>query len=68
MCSNEAADFVIEHLSLRHFYLVLHLFVLVKTVQQGLIDCLVHPVFRLLRAVAVEVAVRFGERDILFDV
>ena len=68
MRSDEAADLVIEHLAFRHFYLVLHLFVLVKSVQQRLVDRLVHPVFGLLCTMSVKITVLLREGDVLFYV
>ena len=57
MCSYEAADLIIQYLSFRHFDLVFHLLVLVKTIKQGLVNGLVHPVFGLFGTMGIEVTV-----------
>ena len=68
MRSNKAADLVIEHLPFGYFYLVLHLFVFVESVQQRLVDGLVHPVFGLFGTMGIEVTVLFGESDIFLNI
>ena len=47
---------------------MLHGFVLIEAVKEGLVDGLVHPVFGLLGTMGVEIAVLFGEGDVFLDV
>ena len=68
MRSDKTAYLVIEYLPFSYFDLVLHLFALVESVQQRLVDRLVHPVLGLFRPVGIEIAVLLGERDVVFDI